>query len=144
MQNIHKVFVYGSLKKTFAANNLLESHKADFIGNKITKNKSYKMVSLGSFPGVLKTNNKYKIAGELYAVNDDCLSSLDRLEGHPHFYKREPVVLATGEKAWMYLLQSEWSHFKSDDLSESIENKSGTLNWKGPQTRYSWSSFSSY
>ena len=47
------------------------------------------------------------VKGEVYSVSPECLTrSLDRLEGHPNFYRREhrAVTLADGSTvfAWVY------------------------------------------
>lgn len=35
----------------------------------------------------------FKVKGELYEVDTECLRALDMLEGHPHWYIRRPVML---------------------------------------------------
>ena len=51
------------------------------------------MYSLGGFPGVV--DGEGDVDGEVYRINDGHLDPLDRLEGHPTFYRREsrPVYL---------------------------------------------------
>jgi gamma-glutamylcyclotransferase (GGCT)/AIG2-like uncharacterized protein YtfP len=89
---MHKVFVYGSLKKGFGNHSLLtDSHY------------------LGPYPGVV--SGEGIIHGELYEVDDTTFSRLDRLEGYPSFYGREETPINIGEDqviAWMYTLPDTW------------------------------------
>lgn len=95
-----KVFVYGSLKKGLG-NHDWHLGNADYLGKAETL-PQYSLFSLGAYPGVI-TNGKTSIQGELYAVTADELEGLDRLEGHPAYYKREVIDTSDGA-AWMYLL----------------------------------------
>ena len=50
------------------------------------------------------------IRGEIYEVDDETLSELDKLEEHPHLYTREVrdfTISQTGEivQAWIYLFK---------------------------------------
>jgi gamma-glutamylcyclotransferase (GGCT)/AIG2-like uncharacterized protein YtfP len=50
------------------------------------------------------------VIGELYEVDDETLAALDRLEGHPSFYRRTAITLAPprdAEPVWTYLLRPE-------------------------------------
>lgn len=98
-----RVFVYGSLKKGFG-NHEWCLGKADMLGEAETL-PQYSLFSLGSFPGVRK-GGVTAIQGELYDVSRDELDSLDSLEGHPSFYKREVIETSEGE-AWIYLLPED-------------------------------------
>lgn len=95
---MHKVLVYGTLKKGFSNHRRLESSKllndnVFFTGT---------MASLGAFPCCTQHGNT-KIKGELYEVDDDTLRSLDSLESHPSFYERKVVHTSAGP-AWVYLI----------------------------------------
>lgn len=103
----HKVFVYGSLKNGFHNHRLLEQSK--FLG--VASGEGYRMVSLGSFPGLLHGDKT--VVGELYEVDDNTFKSLDRLEGHPEFYKRLERPFDDGEEvhhAWVYLING-YDHY---------------------------------
>ena len=114
------VMVYGSLLSSLHNHHLLASHKSDFIGNVKTV-QVYYMCSTngGNFPyltkiPVIQDQLPSCIVGELYMVTSDCLTSLDRLEGHPNWYRREEInvtVTDTDEQrvAWIYFLQNESS-----------------------------------
>ena len=95
------VFVYGSLKRGFCNHGLLKDAK--FIKHDQTKEAEYRMYSAGAFPMV--SNGDKHIGGELYEVAEATLDRLDRLEGHPNWYKREQVYLQGHDApAWMYVI----------------------------------------
>jgi gamma-glutamylcyclotransferase (GGCT)/AIG2-like uncharacterized protein YtfP len=82
------IFVYGTLKSDQWNNDYLEG--ADFI----TKHNlmGYKLFTNG-IPFMVKTAiPDDRVAGEIWEVNEDTLEMLDRLEGHPNWYTREPVT----------------------------------------------------
>lgn len=86
------VFVYGTLKRGYS-NNFRLLKDAVFLGKAKTKDK-YTMIGKGmAFPYVLEKNNELgkNIVGEVYAVSEEELRKLDRLEGVPTHYKRTVV-----------------------------------------------------
>ena len=130
---VMKVFVYGTLKKGFGNNSLMESAEAKFICETTTK-KEYYLVSYG-IPYVVKETKEYprsirkmkgKIKGELYEIPEKNIGIIDDLEGHPNWYRRELVELENGEKAYLY--------FMDLDLEENKENlvkpKKGILEYR--------------
>lgn len=117
-----KVFVYGTLRKELGNHYLLQD--SVYLGTGLTADK-YVMLesSTGhSIPFVVKSNPTIHwfetfIEGELYEVDDATLYSLDRLEGHPGWYKREYIdVVVDGEttKAMIYFMP--WSAFKDKNV----------------------------
>ena len=44
------------------------------------------------------------VVGEVYDVDAVTLAALDRLEGHPRFYRRRPIRLDDGDEVLAYLL----------------------------------------
>ncbi len=100
---MHKVFVYGTLKKGHGNHDfLLQGSK--FIGEFTTKEK-YNMKD-GGFPYVCrKGETMFPIRGEVYEVNDDTLQSLDWLEGIPSHYQRMPVEIDGLEGVEMYSIE---------------------------------------
>jgi gamma-glutamylcyclotransferase (GGCT)/AIG2-like uncharacterized protein YtfP len=101
-----RVFVYGSLKNGQGNHRLLA--KAKFLGRSYIEG-NYRMVSLGGFPGVIRHESipMNRIVGEVYQVDEDTLQSLDVLEGHPRFYKRDKVP-TSHKNAWCYFLPHEY------------------------------------
>jgi len=113
-----KVFVYGTLRKELGNHYLLQD--SVYLGTGLTL-EPYVMLesSIGrSIPYVVKPNETTKhlvsrIEGELYEVDDLTLANLDRLEGHPGWYKREYVTVISGNdtiQAMMYMMP--WSEFE--------------------------------
>ena len=88
---------------------IIEDEK--FLGASKTLDERFQMYHLGGFPGVVASGNK-AVPGELYEVDEAAFARCDRLEGHPHFYKRELVTVSDPDgdegdclEAWMYLYQ---------------------------------------
>lgn len=98
------VFVYGSLKNGFGNHDFLNG--AEFITSTQTKDHSYQMVSLGSFPAVL-SGGSCAISGELYKADSSTLILLDMLEGNGDLYERQEVKFESGHTAWMYVFLYE-------------------------------------
>ena len=98
----HYLFTYGTLKRGFSNNHLL--NQAEFLGAAKTLEKYSLWVS--GIPYVFKGESVACIHGELYRVDELTLKIIDRLEGHPEWYRREEVKVVTekGETvtAWMY------------------------------------------
>jgi gamma-glutamylcyclotransferase (GGCT)/AIG2-like uncharacterized protein YtfP len=92
------LFVYGTLRRNEVNHHLLAG--ARYCGTFVTS-PQYRMVDLGAYPGVVK-NGATPIEGEVYLVNKQQMTDLDRLEGYPHAYGREKIVTPWG-KAWIYL-----------------------------------------
>ena len=95
-----KIFVYGSLRKGGGLHPALNS--SECLGTFKTK-PMYSLYSLGAFPALV-ADGLTSVVGELYEVTNDVLSTLDRIEGHPHFYIRTPITLENGLEAEVYLL----------------------------------------
>lgn len=99
------VLVYGTLKRTLHNSYLLKNSK--FIGyDSVTG--ALRMFDMRGLPGVTRNATVIKdtvsVHGELYAVDDDILTSLDLLEGHPDWYRRERLKTDIHDKsAWVYL-----------------------------------------
>lgn len=102
----HKVFVYGSLLAGFQ-NHDYYLGRARRVWAGRTERAGFRMLDLGSFPGVVKASpGGGTVAGEVYEVTGDELARLDRLEGCPFFYRRGWVRLADGSRAFMYVLNA--------------------------------------
>ncbi|MCS7299276.1 MAG: gamma-glutamylcyclotransferase family protein [Spirochaetia bacterium] len=120
MKKENYVFVYGTLRKGLGNHYLLK--EAKFIGFAKTKER-YTMYAR-TIPFVNKNIKTSQIIGEVYLVDDETLSKLDYLEGHPSWYYREmiDVILDKGQydtipenihdyseelKAWIYFNDTE-------------------------------------
>jgi gamma-glutamylaminecyclotransferase len=110
-----KVFVYGSLKAGYWNNVLL--HGSKFLGEDYAEGLLY---AGSSFPMAIPSHvankgvgeHQFWIKGEVYEVDVKTLERLDRLEGHPHHYERQQVVLKSGTKASMYFYKQSVAHLK--------------------------------
>jgi gamma-glutamylcyclotransferase (GGCT)/AIG2-like uncharacterized protein YtfP len=96
------VFVYGTLLRGQANH----SHLADcvFVGEAVTIDCF--ALYIDSLPMAFQRDPVSPIHGELYRVSPTRLAALDRLEGHPHVYRRSRVsVRVNGSStvdAWLY------------------------------------------
>lgn len=100
---MHRVAVYGTLKRGHGNNRILEASVLIGIGRTSPEYRMY----VSGIPYVSRDPEGYPIHVEVYDVDDATLSRLDRLEGHPEFYRRELCAVHTPEgdsKAWMYLV----------------------------------------
>ena len=96
-ESMSKVFVYGSLLRGESNHRVLGGSKMVGIGLL----PDAVMYDLGSYPAVVRGEGC--VVGEVYEVTTDVLRALDRLEGHPHFYRRTECVLDDGEAVETYL-----------------------------------------
>lgn len=88
---MHRVFVYGTLKRGFRRHHALEAQK--FLGPATTTT-GFCLFDLGSYPGLIRTDNGISIEGELYEVDDSCLVELDVIEAVDQgLYGRESIQL---------------------------------------------------
>jgi gamma-glutamylaminecyclotransferase len=108
------VFVYGSLKKGRGAAYYLQDQQ--FLGRYCIRG-PYRMLDLGYYPGLVEIPNRMleaypgldvPVFGELYSVGPRTLRDLDRLEGHPTYYRRHIIDVYKGMKAWAYFLRTEY------------------------------------
>jgi gamma-glutamylaminecyclotransferase len=95
-----RVFVYGTLLSGEPNHRLLAD--AALVGAARTE-PEFDLVSLGAFPAMVP-GGRTAIAGEVYEVDRPTLDALDRLEGHPRFYRRRAVRLDDGGEVLAYLL----------------------------------------
>lgn len=104
------VFVYGTLKKGFRANYMLD--KCELVSTEaVTTGRLY---TLGWFPGLLlpKDDDQSTVIGDLYSFPKeekemtDVIAQLDRYEGAPNLYRRQlryAYVDGVAKPAFMYI-----------------------------------------
>ncbi len=120
-----RLFVYGTLKKHHGNHGLLVRAKARFIGyDKIIVPKAAFM-DLGNFPAlitdIVDTKESQTICGELWYGSPEMLKSVDILEGHPNFYRRQKVWTEIHRKrAWVYGLPEGYIAHGEDFLEETM------------------------
>ena len=97
-----RVFVYGTLKAGHPNSRALED--CELLGACYLDGQ-YRMLDLGWYPAVIQDEavKEQRIFGEVYEVSEDVLYTLDCIEGHPEYYKREKVR-TPWKNAWMYFL----------------------------------------
>lgn len=113
-----RVFVYGTLKKDCGNYSLMQHIKAKFLGYDYMRLPA-RMVSMGGFPAVCHSpsDNPRRIYGQVFEIEPDALASLDRLEGHPRWYRREKLTTGLGEfRAWIYLMPEKTLIRKQDNV----------------------------
>ena len=98
-------FVYGTLKKGFGNN--YHMRNSTFVSKAKTEDK-FNLYSAG-IPYLTKMGTTSHVHGELYETPlDDLLGPIDRLEGHPTFYKRELISIIDENNnksmAWAYFV----------------------------------------
>lgn len=124
-----RVFVYGTLLSGEPNHPLLR--EARFDGQTTTK-PEFTMLNLRAFPGIV-SGGKTAIAGECYKVDADTLLRLDRLEGHPSFYRRQQIELSDGRKAYTYILPGDYAQrcerIESGDWIEHLTTTTGEPSW---------------
>lgn len=86
-----KIFVYGTLKRTQAAGELLSGQQ--FLRNVLTA-PHYRLVDCGGYPGLIESAEGVAVEGELWEIDADCRALLDDYEGvHEGLYRVCPVLL---------------------------------------------------
>ena len=128
----YKVFVYGTLKSGGDIRGLHQFEGATIVGKAKTTYPDYELVDLGAFPGVFEQGEHY-IQGEVWEVDSETLSDLDRMEGYTgepatNFYSRI-VVPTTEGKAFMYVLDRKTYQSVADTGSDRITTIDQTQSW---------------
>lgn len=127
------VFVYGTLMSMFGNHRLIKASKnSKLIESDATTVDKYQMFSIG-FPVVLTTKQETHIKGEVWAVDELTLTYLDRLENHPNWYVRTPILYtnSAGEvkEAEMYIMgdkkyaQMHLNEIKDGSYLNYMQNK---------------------
>jgi len=93
-------FVYGTLLRDEGNHRFLAD--ARFVGPARTL-PCFRLVDLGAYPA-MREGGSAVVVGELYGLDDEQLARVDRLEGHPRYYSRTRIRLASGTYANAYLL----------------------------------------
>lgn len=99
---------YGTLRTGFSNNGYMRQEGIKSLGLGKT-NEEYTMYASG-IPFVLKEKGT-NITVEVFSVPENVLAPIDRLEGHPGWYKREEIDVnmddGTKVKAWLYFMEDE-------------------------------------
>lgn len=100
-----RVFVYGTLKKGHGNNAALKN--SQFLG-RATIEGNLTLISMGWYPGLVRAGERQTIYGEVYAIDEDTLHTLDLIEGHPNFYERRKFATKF-KNAWVYTLDETFA-----------------------------------
>ena len=95
-----RLFVYGTLMRGEPNHHLLGA-RARAVSGAVTAPR-YRLVDLGEYP-VLLGGGAEAVRGELYDLDEATLRRLDRFEGHPSLFCRQPVELDSGALVDAYL-----------------------------------------
>jgi gamma-glutamylcyclotransferase (GGCT)/AIG2-like uncharacterized protein YtfP len=116
----HLICVYGTLKKTYHNNRLLEGQT--FVQDCVTA-PHYRLYDCGWYPCLVEDNSKgYPVKGEIWQVDEGTLWNLDRLEGVPYLYQRKAINLSNFD-------QPVEAYFYQNGTNQFRELVSGE--WKG-------------
>lgn len=100
LQQPQLVFVYGSLRRGQPNHHQLAG--SPFCGE--AQLSGLALYDLGPFPMAIACHEPGAcLHGELYAVTTEQLGALDRFEGAPRLYERQPHRLADGRAVWVYV-----------------------------------------
>lgn len=99
---------------------------AKFVGEASTVSATFNLSSLGHFPAA-ELGGDFKIKGEVWAVDDEIMQQLDRIEGFPNFYNRTEVETTKG-LAWMYYIDDIGQYDR--DYNQNILQHGDTLEWQ--------------
>jgi gamma-glutamylcyclotransferase (GGCT)/AIG2-like uncharacterized protein YtfP len=110
---VKQVFVYGTLRPPHAGTAADDSRFyhaiALYVGRSVAARLSHAdLYDLGGFPGARPGEGV--IHGDLLVVEDRGLDVMDRIEGHPRYFRRERVEVATEDgvvPAWIYWASEE-------------------------------------
>lgn len=102
--------VYGTLKQGFGNHHLIS--ESTFLGYAETID-FYPLIDRGLPYLIPDPGYGYNVELELYEVDGKTLEAVDRLEGHPNFYKRELIEVLDHEyniiEAWVYFCDMEYT-----------------------------------
>jgi gamma-glutamylcyclotransferase (GGCT)/AIG2-like uncharacterized protein YtfP len=104
-----KVLVYGTLKKGYSNHHFM--FKSKYIKNTEIKGSLY-LKKDRYFPHLILKGEDL-IECEIYEVSENCLTYLDRLEGHPNFFERKELEIEN-EKMFIY----EYKIQKNEKIEE--------------------------
>lgn len=105
VEDLIKVFVYGTLKRGYGNHRLLQGRSMYVQDDCIDGN----LFDLQYYPCAQPGDGV--IHGEVYMVGPNTLAALDRLEGHPVYYQRRTVrTKFGGHEAWVYFMEKLPQH----------------------------------
>jgi gamma-glutamylcyclotransferase (GGCT)/AIG2-like uncharacterized protein YtfP len=146
VEQLTKVFVYGTLKKGYGNNYLLDD--ATFISQAETVD-NYALFDMGAYPAITTAiPGDSTVKGEVYEVNKNVMNNLDYLENYPDLYDRScisVILKETGMKvnAWTYHMKGKCKRgtlieggiwmpsFSEEDIDDYVDDIVEMLDDKG-------------
>ena len=107
------VAVYGTLKRGFGNHRVMQMDNGQYFASGRTKT-AWTMYGGYGYPRVVEQVREDGVGVKVEVFECDSVDNMDRLEGHPRFFQRKPVVIQleppfpveAGEtgtvEAWMY------------------------------------------
>ncbi len=100
------IFVYGTLKRGYAANRYLSN--SIFLGNAVTSRK-YSIYSNYLYPAMIEENSERGVSGELYSVSPEDKIKTDEYEGvYFNLYELQQISVLSAS------LSEEFSYYVGD------------------------------
>nr|XP_006825732.1 PREDICTED: putative gamma-glutamylcyclotransferase CG2811-like [Saccoglossus kowalevskii] len=129
---LHRIFVYGTLKKGQPNHNLITNPyngTAIYIGKARSVDRWPLVVASAlNIPVILdKIGHGQEIQGELYDVDDNKLTSCDYLEDHPRWYLRRKIDVELSTKpvrrehVWAYVMHNFKEEFLDLPMLKSYD-----------------------
>lgn len=116
------ICVYGSLRRGMGNSRLLET--SELLSTETIRD-NFRMVDIGSYPGLIESEEENEIVIEIYEVTPEVYRRIEQLESYPHYYDRRDVHTSLGEVGIYFLPRnSGWS--SSDRL---VEKTDGAYDW---------------
>ena len=114
----HFVFVYGSLRRGNAGAMSVRFPDATYVGAGKVRGSLY---DLGAYPGLVLDGAASVVAGEVYEVDDDTLSRLDKFELTSDYNRKQVEVEHGSERmdCWIYVPERDAEFFTDCELIES-------------------------
>jgi gamma-glutamylcyclotransferase (GGCT)/AIG2-like uncharacterized protein YtfP len=106
-ENMHLVFVYGTLRRGGVRAMSERFPSSEFIGTAQIRGTLY---DLGAFPGLLLNETNSLVLGEVYEVDDETLNRLDDIEASSYYIRKQvEVSLGTDRTTcWIYVYDPQF------------------------------------
>jgi gamma-glutamylcyclotransferase (GGCT)/AIG2-like uncharacterized protein YtfP len=117
-----KICVYGSLRRGMGNHPLMRDSK---LLSTETISDNFEMIDMGSFPGLVETDEPNEIVIEVYEVTPDVFRNIERLESYPSWYNRRNVTTTEGEVG-IYYFPGKNSNTNKDRL---VTKTDGAFDW---------------
>lgn len=91
----HLIFVYGTMKRGMRNHSrIMDSKNTQFLGTTRTLTNTHELntfITADGYVAPALIDGGCRIHGEVYEIDDNCLSILDMCEGEGYVYERRPI-----------------------------------------------------